>query len=202
VLEDPQERAVEKACLLINQALGADNLKSLRLQDLAKKVNLTPRYFHKIFKDKIGLTPKEYATKKSTEHNSPSTTPASTTTTDASVPSWGWETFDFNDLIDFDAESSPILTDDLPLLQRQSSAIEATLNFEGYGLLQPWNKECDINGLDSGLFSLGDTLVDPCQAVLTNMSFPKEKAMADVSTFELDAAALFDCDSLTNLLQM
>ena len=59
--DDPQERAVEKACMLIAEAKKNGNAGAIRLQDLATHVGLTPRYFHKIFKDKTGVTPKEYA---------------------------------------------------------------------------------------------------------------------------------------------
>jgi methylphosphotriester-DNA--protein-cysteine methyltransferase len=67
VVDDPQARAVSKACAFIDAALKSDSPASLKLQDLAKSVGLTPRYFHKIFKDKKGMTPKEYATSK--EHD-------------------------------------------------------------------------------------------------------------------------------------
>ncbi|KAF2467430.1 uncharacterized protein BDR25DRAFT_234681, partial [Lindgomyces ingoldianus] len=59
-IDDPQERAASKACSLIDEALKEPKPKSFRLQDLAKRVGLTPRYFHKVFKDKTGMTPKEY----------------------------------------------------------------------------------------------------------------------------------------------
>ncbi|KAF2013478.1 hypothetical protein BU24DRAFT_424491 [Aaosphaeria arxii CBS 175.79] len=61
ITNDPQETAVIKACKIIEQAVDEDDLKAARLQDLAKSVGLTPRYLHKIFKDKTNLTPKEYA---------------------------------------------------------------------------------------------------------------------------------------------
>ncbi|KAF2259706.1 hypothetical protein CC78DRAFT_447067, partial [Lojkania enalia] len=63
-IEDPQALAVTKVCNLIEEALKGEDPKSFRLQDLAKSVGLTPRYFHKIFKDKTGVTPKEYAKNK------------------------------------------------------------------------------------------------------------------------------------------
>lgn len=59
--DDPQELAVEKACVLIAEAKKNGHTGAIRLQDLATHVGLTPRYFHKIFKDKTGVTPKEYA---------------------------------------------------------------------------------------------------------------------------------------------
>ncbi|OCK74328.1 hypothetical protein K432DRAFT_270092, partial [Lepidopterella palustris CBS 459.81] len=59
--EDPAERAVERAYDFITAAARNGNAEALTLQDLATHVGLTPRYFHKIFKDKTGITPKEYA---------------------------------------------------------------------------------------------------------------------------------------------
>ena len=47
--------------MLIAEAKKNGNTGAIRLQDLATHVGLTPRYFHKIFKDKTGVTPKEYA---------------------------------------------------------------------------------------------------------------------------------------------
>jgi methylphosphotriester-DNA--protein-cysteine methyltransferase len=201
VLEDPQERAVEKACLLIDEAMKADDLKSVRLQDLAKKVNLTPRYFHKIFKDKTGLTPKEYAKKKTNEGSSPSARSLLTTTTEASIQSWDWNTFDFNDLVDFGAESNPALTDDLTMPE-QPSARQLSLDFDGSGLLQPWSGGYEMDSLDQGLFFVNDMPVDSYRATSASVDLESEKAMPNVSTFELDAAALLECDSLIDLLHV
>ncbi|KAF1359402.1 hypothetical protein EJ07DRAFT_88053, partial [Lizonia empirigonia] len=58
--EDPQDKAVLKAMGFIEEAAKKGEAKTLKLHDLAKKVGLTPRYFHKIFKDKTGTTPREY----------------------------------------------------------------------------------------------------------------------------------------------
>lgn len=66
-VDDHQDRPVYKACALINEALREPTPKLIKLQDLAKGVGLTPRYFHKVFKDKMGMTPKEYATAKARE---------------------------------------------------------------------------------------------------------------------------------------
>ncbi|KAF1832375.1 hypothetical protein BDW02DRAFT_530001 [Decorospora gaudefroyi] len=199
VLEDPQERAVEKACLLIDEALKDDVWKSLRLQDLAKKVNLTPRYFHKIFKDKTGLSPKEYAKKRSAECSSPSGTESSTT--DPSVQSWDWETFDFNDLIDFESDSSPAMAQDLSMPQDQYYAEAPAADLDMDNLPQPWCERYDFEDFQSGLFFLDDSLVEPYQAKSAPMELGRDKTVPNVSTFELDAAALFSCDNLTELLQ-
>lgn len=72
-VDDPQARAVSKACALIDAAMKDDSRVSLKLQNLAKSVGLTPRYFHKIFKDKMGMTPKEYVMSKKCDLIKPST---------------------------------------------------------------------------------------------------------------------------------
>ncbi|KAF1944068.1 hypothetical protein EJ02DRAFT_108184 [Clathrospora elynae] len=200
VLEDPQKRAVEKACLLIDEALQADEPKSFRLQELARKVNLTPRYFHKIFKDKTGLTPKEYAKRKTTELSSPDTTPVSMTTTDASVQSWDWESFDFNDLVDFGTESSSTLADDFAM-GGQAYAMSFGTEVDASSLVHSWDEGYELNGFGSGLVFLDDTLMDPFPTVPLPIDFQGEKVMSSVSTFELDVAALLDCNGLTNILQ-
>jgi len=54
---DAQNAAlVAKACKLI-ESRG----EPMSLQDLAGAVELSPHYFHRLFKAKVGLTPKEYA---------------------------------------------------------------------------------------------------------------------------------------------
>ncbi|CAI6278535.1 unnamed protein product [Periconia digitata] len=67
--EDPQFKAVAKARTLIEEAVanGEAGKDGLKLQDLATKVGLTRRYFHKIFKDRMGVTPRGYATLKMEE---------------------------------------------------------------------------------------------------------------------------------------
>jgi len=61
LVDNPQDRAVARACALIEAVISGDLSTSLKLQDLANSVGFTPRYFHKIFKDKMGVSPKEYA---------------------------------------------------------------------------------------------------------------------------------------------
>ena len=105
VVDDPQEKAVNKACALIEDALRGEDPKSFKLQDLAKNVGLTPRYLHKIFKDKTGLTPKEYAKAKlQALHPAPSKgEPVEECTL---LDSWDLGTFDFNNLVDLDMDPS------------------------------------------------------------------------------------------------
>jgi methylphosphotriester-DNA--protein-cysteine methyltransferase len=198
VLEDPQERAVEKACVLIDEALENEDASALRLQDLAKRVNLTPRYFHKIFKDKTGLTPKEYAKRKATERNSPSTASTSATTADGSNQSWDWNTFDFNNLIDLGTDSSSPNVD-FTGLEGHSSTIDPDLDFDMTSFIQSWS---DSYAFDQSLPRPADcdNLADPFLGLPTTMGH-YEKATPSVSTFELDAAALLDSDSAASTLQ-
>lgn len=73
--EDPQEETVKRACDVIarvaregtgqgeSSSMGAQGreTKGLGLKELAEQVGKTPRYLHKIFKDRMGVTPKQYA---------------------------------------------------------------------------------------------------------------------------------------------
>ena len=101
--EDPQEKAVAKACELIDEALKVGDAKAIRLQDLAKKVGLTPRYFHKIFKEKTGLTPKEWTHNKIAAKGCEERTPS--LVVEDSPPdrsSFGLDAFDFGEFVDSD----------------------------------------------------------------------------------------------------
>ncbi|KNG44132.1 dna repair and transcription factor [Stemphylium lycopersici] len=193
ILEDPQKRAVEKACALIKKALKNEDASALRLQDLAKKVNLTPRYFHKIFKDKTGLTPKEYA-KKAIDRSSLSTTPVSTTTTETSAQSWDWESFDFNGLLDSGYDSAPLNMDDFPMPQGPSE-IDSALEFDVTSLLQPLDGVYEPAQNLSWQYDSENHTGDPFQQVSMGFHYDK-KVMPSISTLELDA-----CDNSTGMLQ-
>ncbi|TKX22527.1 hypothetical protein C1H76_5310 [Elsinoe australis] len=55
----PQDDKVQQACSTICRfSLGPDNP---RLEDLAREVGLTKHHFHRLFKKKTGLTPRQYA---------------------------------------------------------------------------------------------------------------------------------------------
>ncbi|KAJ4372238.1 hypothetical protein N0V83_004012 [Neocucurbitaria cava] len=200
ILEDPQERAVEKACLLIDESLRSSS-PTLKLQDLAKKVGLTPRYFHKIFKDKTGLTPKEYTTKAKTEnHYSPSTV-AISTGSEASIQTPDWETFDFNDLIDYDADLNATWTEDIgtEALNARTTGCDTEIDMDM--LLRSWSSGYGPSGIDPGLGSTDDILLRSLEAMSAPNSLQGAKAAPSVSTFELDAAALLRCDSVADLIQ-
>ncbi|KAF2099694.1 hypothetical protein NA57DRAFT_55640 [Rhizodiscina lignyota] len=94
--EDPQEETVKRACDVIarvareggvkgeSSRMGAQGRegKGLGLKELAEQVGKTPRYLHKIFKDRMGVTPKQYA-EQMREMYYPSTTSSGTAVTAA-----------------------------------------------------------------------------------------------------------------------
>lgn len=105
IVEDPQAKAVEKACRLIDEAVERGDEKAGRLQNLAKNVGLTPRYFHKVFKDKTGLTPKEYVKAKNQGAGGAAADPFLHDGLNDYNPV-DLETFDFNNLVDLDTDVS------------------------------------------------------------------------------------------------
>lgn len=200
VLEDPKERAVEKARSLIDEALNKDDQKSLKLQDIAKKINLTPRYFHKIFKDKTGLTPKKYAKKRAADRNSLSAISISAIATDESTQSWDWDAFDFSSLIDLETDSSPISMDNFVVPEEQPPTMYANLNFDAVGLSQPCAVENETNQASPWYLDFHN-LIDPFYDVPAQI-YHYEKTMPSTSTFETDAVALFECDNPKGFLQV
>lgn len=199
VVEDPQERAVKKACGLIEKALKSEEAGASRLQDLATKVGLTPRYFHKIFKDKTGLTPKEYATRRAMEIAVAST---SKTATETSTPSWSWEDLDFNDLVDFGSDSNVHLLNmvDLAGLQDQSLTMGASLDLGMDGFFQPWSGGHEPAQGISQAFGHDNHMGKPLGITPVDIGY-YEKTAPYVSTLEQDAAALLSCDNLASLLR-
>lgn len=153
--EDPQDKAVAKAMGFIEEAARKGEAKNLKLHDLAKKVGLTPRYFHKIFKDKTGTTPREYTNIVAAQHSG--TSPASGTGTSPSIAdNFDWDTFDISELAQYQFDSNPTLEDDF---LTQAAQITAA----GFGdtsietlPLQSWtasSPECDNSEIDSPLSS-------------------------------------------------
>lgn len=54
--QDRQCEAVKQACEILQKSRGVSKLK-----DVAKQVGLSPRYFHAVFKQGMGMTPAQYA---------------------------------------------------------------------------------------------------------------------------------------------
>ncbi|KAL6711925.1 hypothetical protein ACN47E_002968 [Coniothyrium glycines] len=184
VLECPQEQAVQKACVMIEDALRKDEPETFRLQELAKKVGLTPRYFHRIFKDKTGMTPKEYAKHKSSAKGSSDT---ASSATEANVQPWEWDTFDFNDLLDYSMYSDQALSSEAAQELLHTFSTDRSFEFEGKGPPEPW-----CGGMyDAGLCAtnlISNSNSTPIFDLTT--AFQSQNPTSTVSTFSQDAAVV------------
>jgi hypothetical protein len=195
---------VERACVLIDEAVKKDDSKALRLQDLAKNVGLTPRYFHKIFKDKMGMTPKEWANSRAAQPSHPSETPPLTVSTTASPPEGAedeiadWNSFNFNELVDFDIDGSATLGYNLttgadePVSMGQGNAIDMSI------LHELWMSGYEPDGVGTGASLEGGNFMSaPGDASTLDLWWPMmEKQIPVTSTFELDPDAMLRCDSV------
>ncbi|EAT88070.2 hypothetical protein HBI56_095170 [Parastagonospora nodorum] len=199
VLEDPQEVAVAKACVLIDEAVKDEDPKALRLQDLAKKVGLTPRYFHKIFKDKMGVTPKEWVKARMTPQSSSTTTPAMTASPAGVVDyeAAEWDLFDFNnfsELVDFDTDAGATIGYNLvtgasePVSMGHGNAIDTTIMYE------LWTSGYEPA---AGNFLGNDDFANALQdASAPSSMWPTIEKMPVVSTLDLDIDAFLRYDSV------
>lgn len=170
--EDPQDKAVAKAMGFIEEAARKGEAKNLKLHDLAKKVGLTPRYFHKIFKDKTGTTPREYTNIVAAQHSSSSPTSASEASP-SQVDNFDWDAFDISELADYQFDSNPILGDDFMAQAAQITAAgfgeasirEVPIQPWGAGSPESHNSDSDstlsleqlssFGGSDAGLIDFG-----------------------------------------------
>lgn len=146
--EDPQDKAVAKAMGFIEETVKKGDAKNLKLHDLAKKVGLTPRYFHKIFKDKTGTTPREYTNIVAAQHSGCSPTSGSEASP-SNVENFDWSTFDISERDLYQFDSNPALADDF---MAQAAKITAA----GFGdnpmyepELQPWTVGSPTSDTDS-----------------------------------------------------
>lgn len=201
-LEDPQERVVEKACALIEEALRNEDPKAFRLQDLAKNVGLTPRYFHKIFKDRMGMTPKEYAKARGSQPSTANTKPLAYTSPKA-VDTVHLDLVDFNafsdELVDFDADTSATLGYNLVTGAAQPSAMGFGNVIDLNILQKMWDIEFDPTSLDLESFSgTGVPIGTRELGMVADASvWPQlDRFVPAVSTFEWDATTLLAYDSL------
>ncbi len=121
--EDPQDKAVAKAMGFIEETARKGEAKDLKLHDLAKKVGLTPRYFHKIFKDKTGTTPREYTNIVAAQHSSSSSSPVSGSDASASAAiNFDWNSFDISELAEYQFDPNLTLGDDFMAQATQITA--------------------------------------------------------------------------------
>jgi methylphosphotriester-DNA--protein-cysteine methyltransferase len=166
--EDPQDKAVAKAMGFIEEAARKGEAKNLKLHDLAKKVGLTPRYFHKIFKDKTGTTPREYTNIVAAQHNSISSPISASEASPSQAENFDWDSFDISELNSYQFDSNPTLGDDFMAQAAQITAagfgevsIEEAPMQSWAGSPESHNSDTDstlsleqLSGFDTGLFDL------------------------------------------------
>ena len=199
LLEDPQAMAVEKACKIIEEAVKNDNFKAIRLHDLAKNVGLTPRYFHKIFKDRKGVTPKEWATGRATTQGITDAIPslAASPLSDQALDTFDWDGSNynnFNQLVDFDMDGGATLGYNLttgadqPVSMGYGNAIDVSI------LDELWT----AGYTEAGAFLEDDNLMNTFgdAANTTPMWLAVGKRPSAVSTLELDVDALLRYDTV------
>jgi methylphosphotriester-DNA--protein-cysteine methyltransferase len=197
ITEDPQEKAVARACALIDGAIaqGDKGKQGLRLQELAKKVGLTPRYLHKIFKERMGVTPREWARGKMGEgedkREGEMRTPSLVLDSPLELGEFFLDGFDFNELVDFDADAGMAV---------DGVAEPAIALWEGF------DEPFDVNAtmltwdtfapdyLGSG-FRLDDKVSKWADAAL----IPDAEMMKTSTTFEQDAALILDMGRVPSL---
>ncbi|EUC48700.1 hypothetical protein COCMIDRAFT_23476 [Bipolaris oryzae ATCC 44560] len=187
-VEDRQGQAVRRACERIEEAVGKGEEGKLRLGELSREVGFTSRYFHGVFKGRMGVTPREWVGRVVGERKRRDEE-ARCGVGEMGEQAWGGESFDFNDLIDFGGDAEMLNADDLTGPQDQSFTIDQELSLDANGLFQPWTGYEPAQAI-SGSF----------QTTPEVMSFG-EKTMSSTSTLELDAAAMLDWDSLANMPQ-
>jgi len=180
--EDPQVKAVVKACVLVGEALSKGNVSAIKLQDLAKSVGLTPRYFHKIFKDKMGMTPKEYIKCKTQVAMSEGT---GSTGQDSPLilDTMNLDIFDFNEIVDLDMDTSLAIDAASSMAVTQPSMHEPYWDF-----LAP-------DSLDLGLGFGNDKLAKWVDAT----AIPDADMVKTTAAFDLDAAYLLNMGPLQDL---
>jgi methylphosphotriester-DNA--protein-cysteine methyltransferase len=200
-VQDPQDKAVAHACSLIEAALKKSDPKTFKLHDLAKKVGLTPRYFHKIFKDKIGVTPREYAKIVSAQQDSLSATLV-TSVASSDLEPFDWDTFDIADMAAFGVDAYVSPGEDFTVGAAQASAPELNDEIDRLFDLQQYSQssyEHDSPGYQV-LPAYDASFCPTDESFLTTAidQYSGIKSMPAVSTLELDSAALLSSDGLAD----
>jgi hypothetical protein len=189
--------------MLIDEAVKNDDPKAFRLQDLAKNVGLTPRYLHKIFKDKTGVTPKEWAKARTSSQSNSTTTPILMTgpSEAAEDETVNWDTFnynDFNNLVDFDIDGSATLGYNLVTGATESVSMGHGNVIDTSILYELWDTGYEDNALGAGYFADSENPRSNCGNISAQASMwpVGDKQMPVTSAFELDIDALLRCDSV------
>jgi methylphosphotriester-DNA--protein-cysteine methyltransferase len=187
--EDPQDKAVAKAMGFIEEAARKGEAKSLKLQDLAKKVGLTPRYFHKIFKDKTGTTPREYTNVVAAQHSGSDTTSGSDSSL-SHLKTFDWDSFDISELADYQFDSNASLDDDFMAKAAQITAAGFGEIADDGAPMQPWvmgsPQSCtsDTESTLSNEQLLSLTPLDP--AMINPAQYQSTNALPMDPTFDFD----------------
>lgn len=197
--EDPQDKAVAKAMGFIEAAARNGEAKSLKLYDLAKKVGLTPRYFHKIFKDKTGTTPREYTNIVAAQHSGSSSISGSEASP-SQVESFDWDTFDISELADYHFDSNPVLGDDFMAQAAQITAagfgeiskVELPLQTWALGSPDPDNSDTDSTLSLEPLSSFSG--LDPSFIDFGQYQSTKQMPLDSALDFDIDMAILLQSD--------
>ncbi|KAH6638340.1 metal binding domain of Ada-domain-containing protein [Boeremia exigua] len=218
--EDPQDKAVAKAMGFIEEAVRRGDAKQLKLHDLAKKVGLTPRYFHKIFKDKTNTTPREYTNIVAAQHSSSSPSSGSDASP-SNLENFDWDTFDISELAKYHFDSNSTLSDDFMVQAAQITAAgfgETSIDEQP---IQPWvmgspdgdNSDTDstlsneqlssLSGWDSTFIDFGQypstkpILIDPTFDFDINLAMLLQNDMAGTD-FTLDVTPDFDMSAVSS----
>jgi methylphosphotriester-DNA--protein-cysteine methyltransferase len=207
--EDPQERKVAMAVAIIHEmvwdtAEGAGDggvegvtegggVKGLRLKDLADRVGLTPRYFHKIFKDRMGITPKEYATRKMQEQVEANSLPKLSGDQQTTPDSIGLDAVNMDEFLDLDMDPELSAVNALTIGDTNQTvpvsfdqAIDANL------MNSPWSGDLGFEAILAG-FNSGESLEDPSVLgldALKGWDWDWDLSLSTSKTAELDASFL------------
>lgn len=197
--EDPQDKAVAKAMGFIEEAARKGEAKNLKLHDLAKKVGLTPRYFHKIFKDKTGTTPREYTNIVAAQHSgtSPST---GSETSPSNVDDFDWDTFDISELAEYQFCPNTTLGHDFMTQTAQITAVgfgETSvegLHLQPYTTSSPLSDNSDVDSTLSNEQLLDRNSWEPALANLGQYQGTKSSALDPTFGFDLELSMLLEND--------
>jgi methylphosphotriester-DNA--protein-cysteine methyltransferase len=200
-VQDPQDKAVAQACSLIEAALKKSDPQTFKLHDLAKKVGLTPRYFHKIFKDKTGVTPREYAKIVLSQQDKLSATLVFSVASSDFEP-FDWDTFDIADMAAFGLGADVSPGEDFTVGAAQVSAPEFSDEIDRLFDLQQYSQSLyeHDNPVYQVLPAYDASFCPDDEGFLTTAvdQYSGVKPTPTVSTLELDAAALLSSDGLVD----
>jgi methylphosphotriester-DNA--protein-cysteine methyltransferase len=207
--EDPQERKVAMAVAIIHEmvwdttegagdggvegATEAGGVKGLRLKDLADRVGLTPRYFHKIFKDRMGITPNEYAKRKMKEQVEANSLPKLSGDQQTTPDSIGFDAFNMDDFLDLGMDPELSAVNALTIGDtNQTVPVSFDQAIDTNLMDLPWNGDLGLEAILAG-FNSGERLEDPSVLGfdgLKGWDWDWDLSTSASKTVELDASLL------------